>query len=90
MIDKILGVLAIIIIFCILAGALWQTSENEVAKVVAREALPSMERVGEVEVNNKTVYLWAFDFEGRRCLWGTTFASRSATAGLTCWKKEIE
>ena len=46
-----------------------------------RRTLPTMEPVGEFQLNRRTVYLYGFDFEGKRCLW----AERLKHSGLTCW-----
>jgi len=79
-----LGVVAVALSFGVwgLLVALQQDAEA----VARREALPSMEQVEAIEVNNQTVHLWAFDFEGKRCLWATTALGRTGYGGLTCWE----
>ena len=62
------------------------TYENDAETVARREALPSMVRAGEVEVNRSTLYLWAFEFEGKQCLWATAHYGHGGRGGLTCWK----
>ena len=69
----------------LLAWGFWETGENNAETVAHRETLPSMERAGEVLVNNTTLYLWKFDFEGQKCLWA--ISASSARGGLTCWKE---
>ncbi len=96
MTQKILGWIAVLsgIGACVSLGvmAIQNSSVDrveswEVLPPSKREAPPSMERVGAIEVNTNTVYLWAFDFEGRRCLWATVHYARGGVGGLTCWEE---
>ncbi len=59
---------------------------GEVSTAV-KVVVPRMERVGEVGIGHDKLRLWAFEFEGRQCLWGNN--ASGAHAGLTCdWMKE--
>ncbi len=68
-------------------GAVLTAFEDDAEVVARREALPTMARAGEVSVNNTTLYLWEFEFEGKQCLWATASAGRGGRGGLTCWKE---
>lgn len=87
MIGRILAAITIVIFAGMVVWAFWETVENNAVARSHRVALPSMARVGEIEVNNSTLYLWAFDFEGKRCLWATS-RKVYARGGLTCWEKK--
>ena len=64
------------------------TFQNDAEVMARRNALPSMNRAGEVAINGSTVYLWAFDFEGKRCLWASAWIGSSGRGGLTCWEEK--
>ena len=70
-------------LFLLVVGvaAVFTTIQNDSKRAELRAALPMMERVGEYQLDNQSLYLYGFDFEGKRCLWMT----RLKHAGLTCW-----
>ncbi len=68
--------------------AIIDVAEKDAEIMTRRATLSAMERVGEVTMNRSSVYLWGFDFEGRRCLWATTILGNGGRAGLTCWEKK--
>lgn len=78
---------AIVTFLGLFAWALWETAENDAETVARREALPALERAGELSVNNTTIYLWKFEFEGKQCLWVSAPVGRGGRGGLTCWKE---
>ncbi len=83
-------ILALGVFMTLLGFGIWDTVatfQADSETVAHREALPTMERVGAVEINNNTVYLWTFDFEGKRCLWATVHYARGGVGGLTCWEE---
>lgn len=83
MTRKIAGAFMAVVLIIGLAALVTLTIQNDAETMAWQEALPSMARAGEVEVNNTTLYLWEFEFEGKRCLWATV---RYARGGLTCWE----
>ncbi len=60
---------------------------SNVEGAVYQKAASRAERVGEININNSTAFIWTFDFEGRRCLWVTQHAGRGGRGGLSCWEK---
>lgn len=88
--STILGLREIAVLATLVALGVWGLTmvlQQDAAVVARREALPFMERAGEVSVNNNTLYLWTFDFEGQKCLWATASVGRGGRGGLTCWKE---
>ncbi len=65
-----------------------KTIENDAEAMESRERAPQAERAGEIAINNNTVYLWTFDFEGKRCLWATSHYAPGLGGGLTCWEQK--
>ncbi len=45
-------------------------------------------RRSRVEVNQSTGRIWAFEFEGKRCLWLALGGGGGGHGGLTCWNAE--
>lgn len=84
MIRQIVGTLVAATFFGVLVAALWLDAQNDTEAVARHHAVPSMTRAGEVSINDITLYLWKFEFEGKQCLWATTSHRRG---GLTCWKE---
>lgn len=87
---RVVGAFSMVVILLgILGWGMWETAQNDAEIMADQEALPTLEgmRVGEVIVNRDNVYLWGFDFEGRRCLWATASGGHLGVAGLTCWEK---
>lgn len=85
MIKKIVVALAIVIFCGLIALALMESAKINAEDAARRETAQPMVRVGEVMTSSTTVYLWAFDFESRRCLWAMANDGRG---GLTCWEKK--
>lgn len=85
MIRQIAGALVVVTFFGVLAGVLWLDAQNNAEIMTRRDTLPSMVRAGEMAVNDTTLYLWKFEFEGKQCLWATT--GHRSGGGLTCWKE---
>jgi len=87
MITKVLGLFIVTSFIAVFILGIILATQNDAKKVAYRETLPSMERVGDIIVNNTTLHLWTFDFEGKQCLWATGRSGTSGRAGLTCWEK---
>lgn len=61
--------------------AITATIQNDTKRSYHIGGLPKMEPVGEFSLNNRSVYVFGFEFEGKRCIW----MERLKHAGLTCW-----
>ncbi|MEE8494578.1 MAG: hypothetical protein V3S25_11085 [Nitrospirales bacterium] len=84
MIRKIMGwfmALGLLAGLALLAYTVTVQDQNATAH---RRTLPTMELVGEFMHGNQSIYLYGFDFEGKRCIWMTKLKH----AGLTCWDKD--
>ena len=75
------------IIICFFIFFIADTIHNGNERVRAQESLQSMERVGSIGINNDTVFLWEFTYNGRKCLWATKVQGRGGYGGLTCWEE---
>ncbi len=79
----------LVLVLVIIAGAAALMADARRTQIFEAPAavevdVPRMERVGEVGIGHDKLRLWAFEFEGRQCLWGTATVGRGPNAGLTC------